>query len=454
MKRLSSSIILCLLFLSLKTQNASGTKTRILFIFDASNSMKSNYGDAPRIQFAKKVLIDFVDSVSKIKNVELALRMYGHTIAYPPGDCKDSKLIVPFSFGNVAAIKTAIQAIKPTGITPIEYSLGQAIKDFPDNKHINTIILITDGIEECGGNPCNVKQALVDAGIELKPFIIGIGLKKEQQATFDCVGNYYDAEDQKTVQLVSKIVSTQKLNRTTMQINLLDKSNAPIETNVNMTFYDSKSDAMVYDLYHTMNKKNNPDTLMVDYSKNYKVKVNTIPPVYLDKVNVEKATHNVFGTEAAQGILEIKRENNFFNFNEKVKCIIRKAGSDSILNVQAVNSKEKYLQQKYDIEILTLPRLYWKDFYINKSSANVLEIPSAGILEIKYSEEGDACVMQEKNGKMVWVCSLNPKSKIEQVNLQPGKYCVIFRSSKIKRAIYTMQKMVEVKSNTLISLKF
>jgi Ca-activated chloride channel homolog len=429
-------------------------KTRILFIFDASNSMKSLYNNAPRIDFAKKVLLQFVDSVSKVKNVEVALRMYGHTVAYPPGDCKDSKLIVPFSQNNIQAIKMAIQNVKPTGITPIEYSLGQSINDFPDNKNINTVIIITDGIEECGGNPCDVKQKLEAAGIDLKPFIIGIGLKQEQISAFDCVGTYYDAEDKKTIAVVSKIATSQKLNRTTLQVNLLDKAGLPNETNVNMTFYDKKSKSIQYDLYHTLNKKNVPDTLQIDYTRSYQVTVNTIPNLNIDNVTIQKAVHNTVGIDAAQGTFEIKRENNTFNNNDKVICIVRKAGSDEIVNVQSLNAEEKYLQNKYDIEILTLPRTYINDFNINKSRGLVYELASAGILDLKYAEEGDGCVMQYKGQKLVWVCNLNAKVKSEQLYLQPGKYSVVYRSKKINRAIYTITKMVEVKSNLVIGIRF
>jgi Ca-activated chloride channel homolog len=436
------------------TPKANPIKTRILFIFDASNSMKSVYANEPRIDFAKKVLLQFVDSVSKNKNVEVALRLYGHTVAYPPGDCKDSKLVVPFGQGNPQSIRAAIQNIKPTGITPIEYSLGQSINDFPDNKNINTVIIITDGIEECGGNPCNVKQKLEDAGIELKPFIIGIGLKQEQISAFDCVGTYYDAEDKKTISVVSKIATSQKLNKTTLQVNLLDKAGLPNETNVNMTFYDKKTNAIQYDLYHTLNKKNNPDTLQIDYSKQYNVIVNTIPSVELDNITIVKATHNTFGVDAAQGSIEIKRENNSFNNNDKVKCLFRKAGTDEVINVQNLNAPEKYLQQKYDIEILTLPRTYLNDFNINKSNGLVYELASAGVLDLKYMEVGDGCVMQYKGNKLFWVCDLNTKNKAEQIYLQPGKYSVVFRSEKINRAIYTIQKNVEIKSNVLFGVKF
>ena len=73
------------------------------------------------------------------------------------------------------------------------------LNDFPDKKANNIIILITDGAEECKGNPCAVSQELQDNGIILKPFIIGIGLTEEVLKTYQCVGTYYNSNTEPPV---------------------------------------------------------------------------------------------------------------------------------------------------------------------------------------------------------------------------------------------------------------
>src|SRR5689334_19497354 len=80
-------------------------QTRILFVFDASKSMIAKYENTTRMDGAKNLFYKFIDSLSKDKTYLFALRMYGHTVKYPPGDCKDSKLVVPFSPNNLAIIK-------------------------------------------------------------------------------------------------------------------------------------------------------------------------------------------------------------------------------------------------------------------------------------------------------------------------------------------------------------
>src|ERR1700752_2432404 len=231
------SVIFYLLLIAyclLPTVSHSQT-TRVLFVFDASNSMKTMYDGKPRIEKAKELFYKFIDSLNHLKNYEFALRMYGNTVKYPPGDCNDSRLMVPFGKNNIQKIKDFVKAVQPTGITPIEHSLTQSASDFPDTKAINTIILITDGIEECGGDPCAAKQKLYEKGIIFKPCIIGIGLTKEQAKSFDCVGNYFSYEDKNTFTDVVNVVSSQQMNKTSVQVNLLDLGSKPLETNVNMT---------------------------------------------------------------------------------------------------------------------------------------------------------------------------------------------------------------------------
>ena len=122
---------------------------------------------------------EFLDSLKSIPNLELALRCYGHqTFIKPTRNCKDTKLEVPFNVASKSAplIKQRIQKLEPLGTTPIAYSLGESAADFtPCSNCRNIIILITDGIEECDGVPCEVSAALQKKGIFLRPFVIGVG---------------------------------------------------------------------------------------------------------------------------------------------------------------------------------------------------------------------------------------------------------------------------------------
>ena len=95
-------------------QNTSEPKTRILFLFDASFSMVNQMGPAgSRMDVAKKLLGRMVDSLEKIDELEIALRVYGHQQSKDEYDCKDTKLEVGFSKGNHQQIKNRLNQIRP-----------------------------------------------------------------------------------------------------------------------------------------------------------------------------------------------------------------------------------------------------------------------------------------------------------------------------------------------------
>ncbi|MBL7910494.1 MAG: VWA domain-containing protein [Bacteroidia bacterium] len=427
--------------------------TRILFVFDASKSMIAKHQNTTRMDGAKNLFFKFIDSLSKDKTLLFALRMYGHTVKYPPGDCKDSKLIVPFGVNNIALIKQKVQAATPTGITPIEHSLTEAANDFVDNKTNNIVILITDGIEECGGDPCNARQKLMTKGIIFKPFIIGIGLTPEQIKTFECVGTFYDYDEQNTFSNITNIIQQQKLNKTSAQVNLLDKNSLPSETNVNTTFYDVGRKEYKYNYLHTMNYQNNPDTLYIDDFPTYKVIAHTIPPTESKEIKLSQGKHTIIPIDAPQGFLTIKRPDGVYNFNERVKCIVRKANDMQTLNVQLLNATEKYITGKYDLEILTLPRIYINQNVIEQSKTNTIEIPNAGVLQVKCLEAGDGCILVKRNNKLEWVCNLSAQT-LQTYYLQPGTYVSTWRAKALKGSIYTVEKKFTITSDNQTIIEF
>ena len=142
-------------------------KTRILFILDASNSMNAKWDETQtRIQAAKELLAQAVDSLTGTPNLEIALRVYGHQSAITATfqDCNDTKLEVPFGEDNYTRVKNRILSIVAKGTTPIARSLEASAGDFPDTLARNFIILITDGLESCDNDPCVIAKKLKEMG--------------------------------------------------------------------------------------------------------------------------------------------------------------------------------------------------------------------------------------------------------------------------------------------------
>ena len=425
--------------------------TRILFVFDGSQSMYGRWQSGTKIAIAQRLITKMLDSLNSINDnqtFQLALRVYGHQKPVPPQDCNDTKLEVPFSFNNIGKIKKKLSQIVPKGTTPIAQSLSRAATDFPrcDNCR-NVIILITDGVEACDGDPCAVSRQLQKKGVILKPFVIGIGLDQNFKHTFECVGNYYDATDENTFQNVLGIVISQALNNTTAQINLLDINDNPTETDVPITLYDRTSGAIKYSFVHTINYRGNPDTLTIDPLITYNMVVHTIPPVLKDSITLTPGKHTQIGISSPQGTLELKIPQS--KGYKKVDCIVRQNGKTSTLNVQEFNTTQKYIVGHYDLEILTLPRYIERNVEIKQSTNTTISIPPPGIVTVSTTSAGYGSIFVEReNGVLEWVLDLNPTQSRQTFPLQPGSYRVVFRAKSSKETIYSKSQTFSITSGS------
>ena len=444
--------LMLIVMMFLTSQTFAQTKpediTRILFVFDASNSMSTQWsGGKSRIHTAKRILTETVDNLSKQKNVQIALRVYGHqSNVFATGqDCNDTKLEVPFKWINHEQIKKVIKEIKPKGTTPIARSLEFAATDFPDTKSRNVIILITDGVEACDQDPCAVSKALRDKGITVKPFVIGMGIDLSYIETLSCIGNFFDATDENSFKNILDLVVSQAVNNTTYQINLNDKFKKPTQTDVAVTINAEKTKKLEDYYIHTLNRKGLPDTLAIDPIQHYTIKIHSIPSLIKHDVVFKPGIHNTVTFDAPMGTMNFKidpRTNEYLD----LKTIIHKSGSSDIIHVQNFNTTEKYLQGKYDIEVLTLPRMVFKNVEIKQDKEYLLSIPAPGVLNLNINSEGIGSVFSRKGSELIWVCNTNGKKGIQRLVLQPGKYVIVYRSKYFKETIYTIKKDFTIKS--------
>ncbi len=438
-------ILLLLAVISVTTQAQNKKKTRILFLLDGSGSMWGMWENEQKIVVAKRLLTQLVDSLGDLENVELALRAYGHRSPKARQDCKDTRLEVPFGVNNKQQIIEKLKEIRPKGTTPIAYSLSMAANDFPKAARTrNIIILITDGIEECGGDPCAVSLALQQRKVMLKPFIIGLNIDARFADQLDCVGNFFNATEEKAFGEILNVVISNALNNTTTQINLLDSYGKPTETDANMTFYDIKSGMIRYNFYHTLNSKGLPDTLFIDPLYKYNITVHTIPPVYKDNVELVSGKHNTIAIDAPQGYLKLKI-NGITNYLD-LQALVKKQNSNEIIHVQHFNTTEKYLTGKYDLEILTLPRLKLQGIEIKQSHTNTIEVPQPGKLNIFSYQYMRGSIYKLVKGKLVWITEINPEVKTQVLVMQPGEYRIVYKRKDAIVTLYTSEKKFTITS--------
>jgi len=416
---------------------------RILFIFDASQSMLGKWQSGRKIDIAKNLLSNMVDSLKDIKNLEIGLRVYGHQKGYPPQDCDDTKLEINFLPAHLVAerMKAKLGMIRARGTTPIARSLEEGAKDFPLGDARNIVILITDGKEECRMDPCAVSRLYQRKGIILKPFVIGVGLDDSWKKTFDCVGRYFDASKESDFTNILNVVISHVIDNTTAQVNLMDENGEPTETDVNLTFYNDFTGVSKYNYIHTMNAYGKPDTMVIDPVLSYKVVAHTIPPVSMDNIILTPGKHTIIPLSTPQGELEIK-----MNSKIKYQFIVRPAGVDTTLHVQEINTLENYLIGRYDIEVLTLPRTKFIDVEVNQSTKTTYIIDTPGIANILLPSRGYGGVYLQNKDKLEQIFHFKGKELQHKLTLLPGNYKVVFRAKSAKQYIYTNEKSFKLKS--------
>lgn len=185
----------CVLGLSFQTYAQQDAPSPILFIYDASGSMWGQLDGKTKKEIASEVLSTTVNNLPDNQNI--GLMAYGHR---KKGDCNDIEYLVNLNNNSKSSITNVVSKMNALGKTPLARSASQAINSLKDIKTKATIILITDGMESCGGDICEVVAKAKADGIDFKLHIVGFGLKEGETEQLQCAadaggGNYYNASD-------------------------------------------------------------------------------------------------------------------------------------------------------------------------------------------------------------------------------------------------------------------
>lgn len=165
---------------------SADTQKNVMFVLDASNSMWGQIDGKPKIEIAKAVLKDL--SAKMPTGAKMGLIAYGHRFDRKLNDCDDMELMNPIGHFSAAEADNSFSFITPKGQTPIANTLKESAAWLQDQKgQDNTVVLISDGLESCDGDPCAAAKALNDAGVTTKIHVVGFDLSAEQRAKLECI---------------------------------------------------------------------------------------------------------------------------------------------------------------------------------------------------------------------------------------------------------------------------
>src|SRR5699024_3188470 len=161
-----------------------------------------------RIEAARQALHSVVDSLEDHQDVGLRVFAGEITDGDAPEACEDSKLAVEIGSDNRSELTEAIDEYEAIGArTPLAYALEQAAGDLGDEGN-RTIVLVSDGEENCAPDPCEAAEAIAEEGIDLAIHTVGFQIEDDEAAEareqLQCIadaggGQYHDASDAETL---------------------------------------------------------------------------------------------------------------------------------------------------------------------------------------------------------------------------------------------------------------
>jgi Ca-activated chloride channel family protein len=186
--------LLCM-FMVLATCAAASAADRVIVVLDASGSMWGQIDGKPKLEIARQSLKTVLQSVPA--DEEIGFMAYGHR---QKGSCDDIELIVPPQAGTAGAIATAADNLKFLGKTPLSAAVRKAAEALKYTEDKAKVILITDGLETCNADPCQLGKELEAVGVDFTADVVGFGLTAEEGRQVACLaentgGKYIQASD-------------------------------------------------------------------------------------------------------------------------------------------------------------------------------------------------------------------------------------------------------------------
>ena len=192
----------------------------LLIVFDASGSMSDQFDNTTRIDAAKSTISSLVASLDASTVVGVrALAQQKKDVKTDA--CKVTSLIQSFTTDHTA-VTNQVNSLQAVGAyTPLAYTLQQAAGDFTVGQY-NVLILMTDGQENCGGDPAAAAAALLKANVNVKTYVIGIDADSATRDQLTSIANagggtYYNATD--AASLATSFNAIQAREHAVMKVN-------------------------------------------------------------------------------------------------------------------------------------------------------------------------------------------------------------------------------------------
>ncbi len=164
----------------------------VLFVLDGSGSMQAKVEGRPKIEVARTVLGTLIKSLPP--DVQVGLETYGRN---RKDDCNDIETLVPIG-GDRTAFMKAVNELDPKGSTPLTGAIKLAATQFREVEGSSSVVIVSDGKETCGGDPCAAVREALAQGVKIQVHVVGFDVTPEEAEQLKCMakagnGKYFAA---------------------------------------------------------------------------------------------------------------------------------------------------------------------------------------------------------------------------------------------------------------------
>ncbi|MEX0285697.1 MAG: VWA domain-containing protein [Paracoccaceae bacterium] len=180
-------------------QAQSAERQKVILVLDASGSMWGQIDGVSKIEIARAQIGDMLGTWDA--DTDLGLMAYGHR---QKGACEDIELVVEPGPLNADAFRASVNAISPKGKTPLSDAVRQAAEAMRFTEERATVILLSDGLENCQADPCALAAELEGQGIDFTAHVIGFDVAETEAEELSCLaeetgGQFFLAGDADTL---------------------------------------------------------------------------------------------------------------------------------------------------------------------------------------------------------------------------------------------------------------
>jgi Mg-chelatase subunit ChlD len=147
----------------------------LTIILDASRSMWGQIDGINKIVIARTVLGETAKRYEG--RLHLGLVSYGHRES---NACNDIELLANPGPYKAASFAKTVNSINPKGSTPIAASLEIAAKAASRGSGKTSLLLLSDGLDNCSGDPCAVAKAINSRSPSLPIHVVAFDRKEQQ----------------------------------------------------------------------------------------------------------------------------------------------------------------------------------------------------------------------------------------------------------------------------------